>query len=63
MTSELDHLIVPSRDRVATAQSITELLDVPWSEQGQVGPFSCAWEILTASHERRPSSQLPGPEG
>lgn len=38
MTIELDHLIVPSRDRRAAAQLLAELLDVPWSETG-VGPF------------------------
>ena len=36
---ELDHLIVPARDRVASARRLAELLGVPWSETG-VGPFS-----------------------
>ena len=40
MTAYLDHLIVPSKDRVAAARLIARLLDVPWAEQGQVGPFS-----------------------
>jgi catechol 2,3-dioxygenase-like lactoylglutathione lyase family enzyme len=35
---ELDHLIVPARDRRASAQLIAELLGVPWAETG-VGPF------------------------
>jgi catechol 2,3-dioxygenase-like lactoylglutathione lyase family enzyme len=36
---ELDHLIVPARDRVASARTLAELLGVPWAESG-VGPFS-----------------------
>lgn len=35
---ELDHLIVPSRDRHAGAELLAGILDVPWSETG-VGPF------------------------
>lgn len=38
MTIELDHTIVPSRDRKAAAQLLAALLDVPWSGTG-VGPF------------------------
>lgn len=38
MAITLDHLLVPSRDKVAAAQLLAELLDVPWSEQG-TGPF------------------------
>jgi hypothetical protein len=38
MTIELDHLLVPSRDRFAAAKQLAELLGVPWSETG-VGPF------------------------
>lgn len=40
MAIELDHIIVPSKDRVAAAKLIAQLLDVPWSAQGSVGPFS-----------------------
>lgn len=36
---ELDHLIVPARDRVASARRLAELLGVPWAESG-AGPFS-----------------------
>jgi catechol 2,3-dioxygenase-like lactoylglutathione lyase family enzyme len=36
---QLDHLIVPSKDRVSSARFLAELLGVPWSESG-VGPFS-----------------------
>ena len=39
MTIQLDHLIVPSRARVAGARSLAELLDVPWAEsQGSFSP-------------------------
>ncbi|GAB3359723.1 VOC family protein [Lysobacter tyrosinilyticus] len=38
MAIELDHLLVPSRDRFAAAKQLAELLGVPWSEAG-VGPF------------------------
>lgn len=39
MTIHLDHLMVPSRDKVASAKRLAELLGVPWSETG-VGPFA-----------------------
>ena len=39
MTIQLDHLLVPARDRNAAAKRIAELFDVPWSTAG-VGPFS-----------------------
>ena len=39
MTVQLDHLLVPSRSRVAAAKLLAELLGVPWAESG-VGPFS-----------------------
>lgn len=35
----LDHLLVPSRDKVAAAKLVAGLLGVPWSETG-VGPFA-----------------------
>jgi catechol 2,3-dioxygenase-like lactoylglutathione lyase family enzyme len=35
---ELDHLIVPARDRRAAAKQLADLLGVPWSKTG-VGPF------------------------
>lgn len=38
MTIRLDHLIVPSRDRVAAASLLARLLDVPWAESQ--GPFT-----------------------
>lgn len=40
MAVHLDHLLVPSKDRVASARLLAHLLGVPWAEQGQVGPFS-----------------------
>ena len=39
MTVHLDHLMVPARDKIASARLLAELLGVPWSESG-VGPFS-----------------------
>jgi hypothetical protein len=40
MAIRIDHLTVPSTDRVAAARQLATLLDVPWTEQGSVGPFS-----------------------
>jgi hypothetical protein len=40
MAIHLDHLIVPSRNRIASARLIAGLLGVPWSEECSVGPFS-----------------------
>lgn len=39
MTVHLDHFLVPTRDRVASAKLLADLLGVSWSESG-VGPFS-----------------------
>jgi len=39
MTIQLDHLLVPVRDKLAAAKQLAELLDVPWSPTG-VGPFA-----------------------
>ncbi|MBC7916615.1 MAG: VOC family protein [Rhodoferax sp.] len=39
MTIELDHTIVPSRNKVASAKLLAELLGVPWAESS-LGPFS-----------------------
>lgn len=38
MSVELDHTIVPSRDRKAGAELLATLLGVPWEASG-VGPF------------------------
>ncbi len=40
MDIELDHLIVPARDRRAAAALLGELLGVPWAASGAAGPFS-----------------------
>jgi hypothetical protein len=34
MPIDLDHTIVPSHHRVASARLLAELLDVPWAEEG-----------------------------
>ncbi len=39
MTIQLDHLMIPCRNKVASARQLAELLGVPWSESG-VGPFA-----------------------
>lgn len=40
MPAQLDHLLVPSSDRVAAARLLAQLLGVAWAEQGAFGPFS-----------------------
>ena len=42
MTVHLDHLMVPSRNKAASAKLLAELLGVPWSESG-VGPFAAVY--------------------
>lgn len=39
MTIHLDHTIVPSRNQIASAKLLAELLGVPWAATG-AGPFS-----------------------
>lgn len=39
MPVQLDHFIVPIRNRIASARFLAEILGVPWAEAG-VGPFS-----------------------
>jgi len=39
MTIQLDHLMIPCRDKAAAARQLAQLLGVPWSERG-VGPFA-----------------------
>jgi catechol 2,3-dioxygenase-like lactoylglutathione lyase family enzyme len=39
MPIQLDHTIVPARNKAAAAKQLAELLDVPWSETG-MGPFA-----------------------
>lgn len=40
MPAQLDHLIVPAKDRAASARLLGHLLGVPWAEQAAIGPFS-----------------------
>ena len=40
MSIQLDHLLVPARDKKAAAERLATLLGVPWAESG-AGPF-CA---------------------
>lgn len=42
MTIQLDHFIVSSRQQVASAKMLGELLGVPWTEKS-VGPFSAVY--------------------
>jgi catechol 2,3-dioxygenase-like lactoylglutathione lyase family enzyme len=46
---QLDHVIVPSRDRQAGAESLATILGVPWERTTAVGPFSPVYvnEALT----------------
>jgi len=39
MTVHLDHVMVPCRDKIASAKLIAHLLGVPWATSG-VGPFA-----------------------
>jgi catechol 2,3-dioxygenase-like lactoylglutathione lyase family enzyme len=43
MPAQLDHLIVPAKDRVASARLLGHLLGVPWAEQAAIGPFSAVY--------------------
>src|SRR4051812_45074101 len=38
MSIQLDHIIIPARDRKAAAELLAGILGVPWSEVG-IGPF------------------------
>lgn len=42
MSIHLDHLMVPSRNKIASAKLLAELLGVPWSEIS-IGPFSAVY--------------------
>lgn len=43
MAIRLDHLIVPARDRRASAEKLASLLGVPWAAESGVGPFSAVY--------------------
>ena len=40
MAVQLDHLIIPTKDRIASARLLGAILDVPWAQQSNFGPFS-----------------------
>ncbi|HYD60123.1 MAG TPA: VOC family protein [Noviherbaspirillum sp.] len=42
MAVQLDHIMVPARDKIAAAKMLGELLGVPWSETS-IGPFSAVY--------------------
>jgi len=42
MAVQLDHILVQSHDRVASAKLLAELLGVPWAESG-AGPFGAVF--------------------
>jgi hypothetical protein len=42
MTIQLDHSIVPSHTKVASAKKLAEILGVPWAET-TLGPFSAVF--------------------
>jgi hypothetical protein len=56
VTVELDHILIPARDRRAAARLIGTILGVPWTEQGRVGPFSEVYvnEGLTLDFDEMP---------
>ena len=39
MTIQLDHIMVPCRNKAASARLLAELLGVPWAKSG-IGPFA-----------------------
>jgi hypothetical protein len=61
MAIELDHILVPSRSRLASARRLAEILGVPWAESG-VGPFSPVYvnDGLTLDFDESGDSFQPG---
>jgi len=57
MSIQLDHAIVPARDRKAAARLLATLLGVPWAESG-VGPFCPVYvsESLTLDFDQADGS-------
>ena len=45
MAIQLDHTIVPSRDKAASARRLAELLGVAW-EPSAIGPFAAGFAPL-----------------
>lgn len=56
MPAQLDHLIVPSKNRVSSAKMLGHLLGVPWAEQATIGPFSPVYvnDALTLDFDEWP---------
>lgn len=42
MSVELDHILIPSRDRNAAAKQLATLFDVPWAP-AKIGPFTAVY--------------------
>jgi len=58
----LDHLLIPARDRCAAAERLAAILDVPWSAQAAVGPFSAVYvsDNLTVDFDEvAPGADVP----
>lgn len=60
MSIHLDHLIVPARDRNASAALLARILGVPWSSAG-IGPFSPVFvsDGLTLDFDQWEGATLP----
>lgn len=57
MAIQLDHLIVPVRDKVGSAKRLAEILGVPWSESG-AGPFA---PVYVSNHLTLDFDEAEGP--
>lgn len=57
MSIQLDHLLIPVRDKIASAKLLATLLGVPWAESGVGGPFSPVYvsESLTIDFDQADS--------
>jgi hypothetical protein len=53
MAIHLDHILIPARDRVASARLLAGLLGVGWAEQGTAGPFSPVYVVGLANQITR----------
>lgn len=43
MAVHLDHVMIASRDKAASAKLLAELFGVPWAESAAVGPFAAVY--------------------
>ena len=62
MPIALDHLLIPARDRRVAAERLAAILDVPWSAQAAVGPFSAVYvsgELTVDFDEVAPGAEVP----